>query len=140
MKLNPCKEEEADLEPSPAEWDVSHRLADKSLSLEGLQSVFVKEGIEPFHAAMAISKKMKDFFEGKPKSEAYKGTYAKKTSVGWTMVTFFSTSSSSVGGFSQKPGGKRPPFTGAPLPPLSFQSLDPSQDAFNEVGLVTTLK
>ena len=82
MKLNPGKEEEADLEPSPAEWDVCHRLADKSLSLEPgwLQSVFVKEGVDPFHAAVAISKKMKDFFEGKPKSEAYKGTYAKKTS------------------------------------------------------------
>ena len=80
MKLNPGKEEEADLEPSPAEWEVCHRLADKSLPLEGLPSVFAQEGVEPFHAAVAISKKTTDFFEGKPKSEAYKGKFVKSTS------------------------------------------------------------
>lgn len=73
MKLNPEGLPEDDLGLTPAEREVFHKLLNRTMPVDGMKSLFMKDGIEPFHAAVAISKNMKDFFEGKPKTEAYKG-------------------------------------------------------------------
>ena len=73
MKLNPEGLPEDDLGLIPAEREVFQKILNRTLSLDGMKSLFAKDGIEPFHAAVAISKHMNDFFEGRPKTEAYKG-------------------------------------------------------------------
>ena len=79
MKFNPMELPEDDLKLTPSERMMFQGLFNKTLSVEDLKPFFSAktegvEPIEPFHAAVAISKSMKDFLEGRPKTEAFKGT------------------------------------------------------------------
>ena len=71
---------EDDLGLTPAERVMLQGLFNRTLTIGDLKTFFVKksegvEPIDPFHAGVAICKNMKDYHEGKPKTEAYKGRF-----------------------------------------------------------------